>query len=526
MYGQRIPSGIPIQSSLDYEIPQNFISRDQGQLQQPAVEPSSDLGKIDDPAHPLAARGKLTSDYYNNYSQLSQYAKSMAKDFGIDIFKPDYTQEGGGHPFQLAQKLQANIMYASNALRNEFEAEKERRKSIDEGKILRKHGIDYNNTLAYSDDNNFIPTAALPGIAEANKRGAEDTFDPQSAARINQQIQAQAGQIDQLVQAGQLTPEEGQLQKSYLVKNSYKLSPSQLTDEGGNGKAVKSMIPLYERVTNVTRGAFDNGKNAIVRGQQYLASDVLSGDNYGDYNTTRTDKLGNETVAKVPKIIKRLLKDSSGRVFIEFQNHNIPLEEVSNSDPAEVFRRLVESNSGKYGGVGALPAFYQELEKKGYTDQSRAVHPSTVYGEGTAEKTNPRPESAQVKAILDFDKKRFNELEGGKIKDFYADTPNGKYHFKYDEDKGVSLENWKNLGFKSKIDNLSYEEYLNLMDKVHYHSQFVLPKNENPKTQTTTPTQKAITKTQLKSLIGKPGYEGYDEKELTDYYKSQGFKIQ
>lgn len=528
MYGQRIPSGqIPIQSSLDYEIPQSFISRDQGQPQEPQVEPSSNLGKIEDPAHPLAARGKLTSDYYNNYAQLEQYAKSMAKDFGVDIFKPDYTQEGGGHAFQLAQKLQANIMYAANALKNEFSAEKDRRQAIDEGKLLRKHGVDYNNTLAYSDDSNFIPTAALPGITEANMRGREDTFDPQSAARINQQIQAQSGQIDQLVQSGQLSPEEGQLQKSYLVKNSYKLSSQQLTDDGGSGgKAVKSMIPLYERATNVSRGAFD-GTDKVVKGQHFLAAPIFSGDAFGEGQLSHVDKVGNESVVKAPKQVKGVLKDSSGRVFFEFENPNIPLERIDNLDPAEFYRRLVESNSGKYGGVGSLPAFYQELEKKGYTDQSRAVHPSTVYGEGTVEKTKSRPASAQIDAILKFDKKRFEDASVGKVKDFYADTPQGKYHFEYDEDKGVSLKNWKDLGFKNKIDNLSYEEYLNLMDKVHYHSQFVLPKDETPKKATpTTAASKSITKSQLKSLIGKPGYEGYDEKELINYYKGQGFKIQ
>src|SRR5882672_862717 len=318
MYGQRAPSfrgQIPIQSSLDYEIPQSFINRDQVPQQENQVTPSNDIGQIEDPAHPLASRGKLTSDYYNNYAQLEQYAKAMAKDFGVDIFKPDYTQEGGGHSFQLGQKLQANVMYASNALRNEFEAEKEKRKAIDEGKILRKHGIDYNNTLAYSNADNFIPTKEMPGITEANIRGREDTYDPQSAARINQQIQAQANQIDHLVQTGQLSPEEGDLQKSYLVKNTYKIAPSMFDDANGHGKAVKTMIPLYEHAANITRGAFDSGKDKVIRGKHYIASDVFSGDNYGEIQLPKRDKLGNSTMVEVKKKIKGVLKDSNGKVY-------------------------------------------------------------------------------------------------------------------------------------------------------------------------------------------------------------------
>ena len=37
---------------------------------------------------------------------------------------------------------------------------------------------------------------------------------------------------------------------------------------------------------------------------------------------------------------------------------------------------------------------------------------------------------------------------------------------------------------------------------------------------------KSVPMSKVKSLVGKKGYEGYTEKELVDYYKSQGYKIQ
>lgn len=43
-------------------------------------------------------------------------------------------------------------------------------------------------------------------------------------------------------------------------------------------------------------------------------------------------------------------------------------------------------------------------------------------------------------------------------------------------------------------------------------------------TKTSTP-QKSTTRSAIKSLVGKKGYEGYTEKELIDYYKSQGYNI-
>jgi len=36
---------------------------------------------------------------------------------------------------------------------------------------------------------------------------------------------------------------------------------------------------------------------------------------------------------------------------------------------------------------------------------------------------------------------------------------------------------------------------------------------------------KSVSMQQIKGLVGKKGYEGYSEKELADYYKSQGYEI-
>lgn len=40
-----------------------------------------------------------------------------------------------------------------------------------------------------------------------------------------------------------------------------------------------------------------------------------------------------------------------------------------------------------------------------------------------------------------------------------------------------------------------------------------------------TSTAKTVSMGQIKNLVGKPGYEGYSEKELTDYYTSQGYTV-
>jgi|SRR5215217_913242 len=51
-------------------------------------------------------------------------------------------------------------------------------------------------------------------------------------------------------------------------------------------------------------------------------------------------------------------------------------------------------------------------------------------------------------------------------------------------------------------------------------------KMKSPTTPKPATTKKSVPLSKVKSLVGKPGYEGYTERELVDYYKSQGYNIQ
>lgn len=247
----------------DYRIPQSFIQQRQPQSAEAPVEPSSVYGDAEDPNHPLAVRGKLTADYYDNYGMLDSYAKKMAKDYGIDVFAPDFTQPGGGEPFQLAQKLQANIMYAANALKNEFEAEKQIRPFEMRGEARLRSDVPREG-LYYSDaGENFISTKALPGVEEANNRGREDTFDPQSSQRINAVIQQESKRIDDLVKQGLLKPEEGELQKSYLVNNAYKTSAAQMTASAKGYGKTQDFLNRAELIKQVKAGIINNDQTPL-----------------------------------------------------------------------------------------------------------------------------------------------------------------------------------------------------------------------------------------------------------------------
>lgn len=445
----------------------NFrIGRDQipqpSQMAEQSITTDPEVGQYDK-NDLLANRGKMTQDVYENMSILRNYAQELAKK-GIDVTKPDFTQEGGGPEHLAFLKLDAAVKHAANALKNEYTAEQQLRPLQAEGKIRYNQDADFSRLYAQNPDN-YYSTAPLENVREANIRGRQNTYTPQDQARINSEIAREASQIDQQVAQGVLSQQEGELQKSYLVNNAYGTPASAFSDGGGAGRQAKSMIPLFERVTNQTRGAFEptDAKPIIIRGKNFTASNSLSGDNFGEQQIEKEDKLGNRTLVTVPKKIKRTLKDKQGNVFLQYEDPDLDIEQVNNIAPDEVFRRLVESNSGKYGGTAALPMFYEELRKKGLLGDNRTVGSNTVFGETTPEiarqtiPDNPATERKLALVKSDFEKLADPNSNFGQQK---VNTRKGTMVFKYDEDEGVYLDNFDDFGLAKKPTHIVYNDFL------------------------------------------------------------------
>src|SRR5690606_30488055 len=163
------------------------------------------------PDDPIAVRQGLTADYYNNYGMLKAFAQDMARK-GIDPFQPDLSQEGGGLAFQTMQMMQANLLHSANALRGEFEAEKQMRPLQATGQTRLAPGVDTQGLYA-SDANNFIPAKQLPGTEELNQRLAQETNDPASAARVNAMIEPYKQRLDAMVAQGLISPAKAEAEK-------------------------------------------------------------------------------------------------------------------------------------------------------------------------------------------------------------------------------------------------------------------------------------------------------------------------
>jgi hypothetical protein len=252
-----------LQSGYDYQIPGQFINPQQpaAPVGLPPVQSGGNYQQAAEGNDLLANRGKLTEDYYNNYGALDSYSKEMARQ-GINVFQPDYTQPGGGQPFQIAQQIQASVLHAANALKGEFESQQTLAPYEAKGDIRRKQGVDP-NSLMYSDAQNFYGTDEDPRIKEANLRNREATYTAADSRRVNAQTSQALAAIDQEVANGIISAEEGEYKKGALIANvnttnPYAFRPTPYDQKTADReKNVKQRVELIKQL-----------KNGVVTGDQ------------------------------------------------------------------------------------------------------------------------------------------------------------------------------------------------------------------------------------------------------------------
>lgn len=76
---------------------------------------------------------------------------------------------------------------------------------------------------------------------------------------------------------------------------------------------------------------------------------------------------------------------------------------------------------------------------------------------------------------------------------------------------------------KSDVNKKKFEgEYGVDIDKLYNDPNFI---GQGKKDVSERPKEKTVSVDKIKALVGKPGYEGYSEQELIEYYKSQGYNI-
>lgn len=179
-------------TGLNYEI-NPFIPQQAAQAPgQPSVGAYQPPGLPDDP---LAVKEGYTEDLFGNYALLKSFAEDMARK-GIDVFQPDYSQPGGGLPFQTYMKLDAGVRYASNKLRNEQKFQEDYQKLAMENKARLAPGFDQSKEFFTDNPDAVVSTQPTYAERSLNERTAQ-TYETKGATKeINDQVQAQINIIN------------------------------------------------------------------------------------------------------------------------------------------------------------------------------------------------------------------------------------------------------------------------------------------------------------------------------------------
>lgn len=441
---------------------------------QPMGLPEPVEAQVQAPVKPgtLASIEGATSSYFDNYAQLDAFAKDMAKK-GIDVFTPNYAEPGGGLPFQTYQKLAAGVQFASNRLANEQKAREQLMEARLKNEADFAQGFNPSTGFVSEDPNSFVSLNATDATKEAALRLRQmpntqtDTNNLNAAA-----FDPAVAQIDAMVQSGQMTPQEGAIQKSMLFKATKDTPVFQPRAESGADKTTQGSLELLKNITNQSAGNWTPGTftSKIINGQRQQVSTRFSGEKLGDQQIFKTDKLGNETPVTVPVIIKDWVRNpTTGEITIRFTDDNIPDKVVDGNIGEEIATSIIASNP-KYGGSAAVPQLFAKARELGYLDETSKVIPETQI-------TNPEigaidPRQTAVDVALEKSKKDINAALANvdnKIASFKI--PTGAIKIDRNDELGLHIYNWKQLGFTEQPTNLTEDDIYNYLDEFGYFSK-------------------------------------------------------
>lgn len=357
--------------ALNYEIGRNQPMPQAAPQEQPMVNSTALLPQLEQ--DPLAIRGKYTDDYYNNYALLKNYVTD-AQSKGINVFEPDYSQPGGGLPFQTFQKLQAGLMIAANKLKTEFQKEQTFDQYRYQNKAGYAQGFDPTQEFMVDDPNATVSYEPTYAVEAANRALGQNTYDRASQNRVNRAILDPAeADINAQIARGEISPQQGAINKAMLQANVY---TNPIPREGSGSAASKApALELAKAIVNQAAGAWVPGTydETFVKGKRYLRSTKFN-DVVGKDQVKKKDG----TTKDVTVQVKEWLKDpQTGQVIVRFTDPDIPDQNLTPQE-AEQFMVGIISNNPKYGGSTEIPKLYNAAKQLGWLDQTNTFRPEAV----------------------------------------------------------------------------------------------------------------------------------------------------
>lgn len=478
-------------AALNYEIPNQFIGQQAIQQTPNSVAPQN---PIQNPAQLLAHREGLTKNYFDINSQLESYVTSMAKDYGLDVTKPDYTQPGGGEAFNTFNKLSSALLYTANDLARSAKIDDAILNQSAAGNIRLNQGYDPQTQLSsqMNPEEMFTPTKLDPQVVEANNALSKDFYTEADARVANAKIREPL--INYYSQQAQQDPANAayyQRQIAGLLSATKKTPYSSFQQNGRGGQGGNAGIAVLQKITNLSKGVWTPGtyKTTTRGGKTFIENNEMVGDSMGQYITYKDG----QPVYR-PKVVKSWLKDpDTGDVFIEYQDPQIPREKVSNQ-PGSAVTSTFMSNNSKYGDSAKM---LDKADQLGILDDTgssvdEALMPANYREIQNNIRKSGQEHDSKLKPIVNQTKEIINKIKdptiGNNWNEFTLEDGRAVKVAKHRGKKEYYIKNWEDLfsGKQSDYENMSVDQIINLLDDpaLGYFNKFMKPKEttERPKT--------------------------------------------
>lgn len=350
----------------------------------------------------------VTDEFINTVGQLKSYAHDMAKSYGIDVTKPDYSQPGGGQPYRTFQELSAKSIMTGGDLKNKMIQNQLMDKGEIEGKWRRVEGADQ----MLGDISQMGFNIGLdPDVDAVVKRTQTGNFyTERDAQNYNTQVvMKKRNEWQKKADNAKSETEKkyAELQVAALTDAVKETYPGLLIPREGRNKKNYEAEALKE-ISNTALGRWSPGQyteDVDSDGNVILISKAKEGQRYG-FETRETGTGSKKREMQVPRVIDFWEKRPNGEVWIHFKpskegggKFQPEPERVDDQNPGAVAANFFQSNA-HLGNYGTALGQARDL---GWTDASGYIDPNSLPYEAQADTEGLSTKDQSVKrGVADY----------------------------------------------------------------------------------------------------------------------------